>query len=179
MCVDYRVLNKITIVNKYLKLMLEELLDELQGAWFFSKLDLKSGFNQIRVQDAYMHKTALRTHNGHYEYLVIPFGFTNTLMTFQSTMNDVFRSCLWSIGKQSIEYLRHIITRKGVKMDHEKKIKSIIIGLLQMSCEQRKPLAYFSKALWGVVRGEEGGGGAQWREEGGRRRREREGRRED
>jgi hypothetical protein len=115
-CVDYRALNAITIKDKYPIPLIDELLDELHGATVFSKLDLKSGYHQIRVHGDDVHKTAFRTHDGHYEHL-------EHLDKVLSAMNSAhlhLNVAKCSFGEFRLEYLGHIISANGIEADPSK-----------------------------------------------------------
>jgi len=94
LCIDYRQLNKVTIKNRYPLPRIDDLMDQLVGARVFSKIDMRSGYHQIKVKDEDMQKTAFRTHYGHYEYSVMPFGVTNAPGVFMEYMNRIFHAYL-------------------------------------------------------------------------------------
>jgi hypothetical protein len=94
MCINYWELNKVTIKNRYPLPRIDDLLDQLQGARVFSKVDLRSSYHQVRVKEEDIPKIAFRTDYGHYKFLIMSFGLTNASTIFMDTMNKVFQDYL-------------------------------------------------------------------------------------
>ncbi|GKD53283.1 putative reverse transcriptase domain-containing protein [Tanacetum coccineum] len=137
MCIDYRELNKLTVKNRYPLSRIDDLFDQLQGSSIYSKIDLRSGYHQLRVREQDIPKTAFRTRYGHYEFQVMPFGLTNAPAVFMDLMNRV---CKPYLDKFVIVFIDDILIYSKDEKEHEEHLK-VILELLK----KEKLYAKFSK----------------------------------
>ena len=129
-CVDYWDLNVVTIKDRFPKPTIDELLDEISNASWFSKLDLRQGFHQIRMHDEDIPKTAFHTHHGHYEFTIMPFCLSNALSTFQETMNDLLRPFL---RKFMVVFFDDILIYNPSFLTHLEHLEAVFSTLLSGS----------------------------------------------
>ncbi|KAJ9557738.1 hypothetical protein OSB04_012352 [Centaurea solstitialis] len=141
MCINYRGLNKVTIKNRYPLPRIDDLFDQLQGASWFSNIDLRSGYHQLKVKEADVHKTAFRTRYGHFEFLVMPFGLTNAPAAFMDLMNRVCRPML---DRSVIVFIDDILIYSKTKEEHVVHLREVLEVL-----RRERLYAKFSKcAFW-------------------------------
>ncbi|GJU90453.1 putative reverse transcriptase domain-containing protein, partial [Tanacetum coccineum] len=137
MCIDYRELNKLTVKNRYPLPRIDDLFDQLQGSSIYSKIDLRSGYHQLRVREQDIPKTAFQTRYGHYEFQVMPFGLTNAPAVFMDLMNRV---CKPYLDKFVIVFIDDILIYSKDRKEHEEHLKAILELL-----KKEKLYAKFSK----------------------------------
>ena len=122
LCIDYRQLNRVTIRNQYSLPRIDELFDQLQGSRVYSKIDLRSGYHQLRVRENDVSKTAFRTRYDHYEFLMMPFGLTNAPAAFMDLMNRVFNPYL---DKFVIVFIDDILVYSGSLEEHAEHLQTV------------------------------------------------------
>ncbi|KAJ4773419.1 polyprotein [Rhynchospora pubera] len=142
MCIDNRKLNSITIKNKYPIPIVDDLFDELKGAQIFSKINLRSGYHQIRVKEEDIYKKAFRIHCGHFEFKVMSFGLTNALASFQNLMNDVFKD---ELRKSVLVFFDDILVYSRSLIEHIQHLEKVFIKL-----REHKLYAKMSKCGFGM-----------------------------
>ncbi|GJS85315.1 putative reverse transcriptase domain-containing protein [Tanacetum coccineum] len=133
MCIDYRELNKLTVKNHYPLLRIDDLFDQLQGSSMYSKIDLRSGYHQLRIKEEDIPITAFRTRYGHFEFQVMPFGLTNAPAVSMDLMNRV---CKPYLDKFVIVFIDDILVYSKDEEEHGKHLKIILELLKKESCRQ-------------------------------------------
>jgi len=137
LCMDYRQLNKLTIKNRYPLPHIDDIFDQIRGATVFSKIDLRSGYHQVRIKDEDIFKSTFRTCYGHYEFVVIPFGITNAPASFMCLMNNVLSKYL---DQFVVVFIKDLLIYSKTKEEHREDLRIILQAL-----REHKLYAKFSK----------------------------------
>jgi hypothetical protein len=143
-CIDYRRLNLLTVKNKFPLPIVDELLDELAGAAFFSKLNLRAGYHQIRIREKDEEKTAFKTHQGHFQFRVMPFGLTNAPATFQCLMNTIFAQFT---RKFVIVFLDDILVYSATLQDHQEHLRKVLTLLRENQLYAKESKCSFAQNI--------------------------------
>lgn len=123
LCIDYCMLKKSTVKNKYSLPCINDIFDQMRGFLVFSKIDMRSRYQQLRIIDEDIFKTTFKTRYGHYEFTVLPFGLTNAPVVFMNLMNSVFRDCL---DKFDLVFLHDILIYSKDEEDHCRHIEIVL-----------------------------------------------------
>jgi len=145
MCLDYRMLNSITVKNRYPVPRVDDLLDTLGGARVFSSLDLAAGYWQIRLKDEEIPKTAFSTHLGHFEWRVLPMGLSNAVATFQNLMNRIFGERGY-LRKFVLVYLDDILVYSKTAEEHAQHLRLVFQALREEELFAKPSKCYFNKS---------------------------------
>ena len=141
--VDYRALNEQTVKNKYPLPLMDEMFDRVHGAKFFTKIDLRTGFHQIRIAEGDIEKTAFRTRYGSFEYMVLPMGLCNAPGTFMQLMNDTFRDLL---DKTVLVFLDDILVFSRTKEEHLVHVREVLLRLRKQQLYAKRSKCEFLRS---------------------------------
>ncbi|KAA3461226.1 Retrovirus-related Pol polyprotein from transposon 17.6 [Gossypium australe] len=163
MCTDYCQLNKLTVKNKYPLLMIDDLFNQFCRASIFFKIDLHSGYHQLKIKETNVYKTTFKTRCEHYKFLVMPFGLTNAPIAFMDLMNRVFQPYLdrfilyakfskCEFWLQEITFLGHVVAVEGIRVD-PKKIEAVIVWKQAKNVSELWSFLGLARYYWMFVEG--------------------------
>ena len=144
LCIDYRQLNRATIKNRYPLLRIDDLFDQLRGARVYSKIDLRTGYHELRVRETNIPKTTFRTRYGHFEFMLMPFGLTNAPVASMDLMHRVFQPYL---DQFVVVFVDDILIYSQSVWEHEYHLRTILWSL-----RDHQLYAKFSKTCFGLLR---------------------------